>query len=101
MVSVSPFGLAYSPHFVLVLDHKFLKIKTDKGPPRTATKHELLHLMLQRAEQARLDFEKVFGPAYNGRSAMVMVRSDSVRRAFSQVAGWSSACPAASPPTRP
>ena len=76
--------LAYSPHFAVIMDHRSLKIQTRGGAPRIARKHELLHLMLQRAEMARLDFEKTFGPAYQGRSAMVMVRSESVQRAFSQ-----------------
>jgi len=76
--------LAYSPHFAVIMDHRSLKIRTRRGAPRIARQHELLHLMLQRAQMARFDFEKVFGTAYHGRSMMVMVRSDSVRRAFSQ-----------------
>jgi hypothetical protein len=76
--------LAYSPHFCVLMDHRSLKIKTRGGAPRIASKHELLHLMLQRAEMARLDFSKTFGTVYEGRSVMVMSRSDSVQRAFSQ-----------------
>ncbi|MHC4955675.1 MAG: HEAT repeat domain-containing protein [Planctomycetota bacterium] len=76
--------MAYSPHFLIVLDHRSLKIKTRGGAPRIASKHELLHLFLQRAEMTRRDFEKVFGMAYQGRSAMVMMRSESAQRAFSQ-----------------
>ena len=75
--------MAFSPHFVVLLDHRSLKIKTRGGAPRVAKKHELLHLFLQRAEMTRRDFEKVFGGAYNGRSAMVMMRSDSAQRAVS------------------
>ncbi|MEM8886088.1 MAG: HEAT repeat domain-containing protein [Planctomycetota bacterium] len=76
--------MAYSPHFAVLMDHKSLKIRTRKGAPRLATKHELLHLMLQRAEMARRDFEAVFGQAYMGRSVMVMVRSASAQKAFSK-----------------
>ena len=75
--------MAFSPHFVVLLDHRSLKIKTRGGAPRMAGKHELLHLFLQRAEMARRDFELVFGTAYHGRSAMVMLRSDSAQRASS------------------
>jgi len=78
------FELAYSPHFAVLLDHRSLKIKTRGGAPRIARKHELLHLFLQRAEMARLDFEKVFGSAYGGRSAMVLARSDGAQRQFSK-----------------
>ena len=77
------FEMAYSPHFAVILDHRNLKIKTRGGPPRVAKKHELLHLYLQRAEMARMDFEKVFGTAYAGRSAMVLARSASAQRQFS------------------
>ncbi|MHC4937480.1 MAG: HEAT repeat domain-containing protein [Planctomycetota bacterium] len=76
--------MAYSPYFCVLMDHRSLKIKTRGGAPRVARKHELLHLMLQRAEMARMDFEKTFGQAYQGRSVMMMSRSDSVQRAFSQ-----------------
>jgi len=77
------FEMAYSTHFAVLLDHRSLKIKTRGGPPRIARKHELLHLFLQRAEMARLEFEKVFGSAYGGRSAMVLARSDGAQRQFS------------------
>ncbi|MHC4550427.1 MAG: HEAT repeat domain-containing protein [Planctomycetota bacterium] len=77
--------VATSPHFVLVCDLPSLKIATAGGAPRMAGKHEILHLFLQRAEMARRDFEEVFGSAWHGRSAMVIVRSDNTRRKFAQL----------------
>ncbi|MGH7162008.1 MAG: HEAT repeat domain-containing protein [Planctomycetota bacterium] len=76
--------MAMSPHYVFVTDLGGLKITTRSGAPRLVDKHEYLHLTLQRAEMARRDFEKVFGPTRELRSAIVLVRSDMTRRSFSQ-----------------
>jgi len=76
--------VATSAHYVMVTDLASLKITTGAGAPRVATKHEVLHLYLQRAELARRDFEGVFGTAYSGRSAMVVVRSNNTKRKFAK-----------------
>ncbi|MHC4134905.1 MAG: hypothetical protein ACYS0K_07970, partial [Planctomycetota bacterium] len=76
--------VATSAHFVMVTDLPSLKVATGAGAPRMATKHEILHLYLQRAEMARRDFVDVFGTAYSGRSAMVVVRSDNTKRKFAK-----------------
>jgi len=72
--------VARSAHYLIVTDLRSLKIAMAGGGARLATKHELLHLYLQRAEMARRDFDRVFGPAYEGLTAMVIVHSDSLRR---------------------
>ena len=77
--------MAVSPHYVIVMDHPSLKIATSRGGPRVATQHELLHLYLQRLEMARRDFEQYFGPARSMRSLVILVKSESTRRAFSAV----------------
>ncbi len=76
---------ATSPHYVVVTDIPRLQIVTRGGGVRMAFQHELLHLTLQRAELARRDFEKVFGPPREMRSLIVMVHSETTRRGFSQV----------------
>jgi len=75
--------VAYSPNYVVISDIGSLKITTRAGAPRIASRHEILHLYLQRAELARRDFEKVFGACGGSRSAIVMVRSDNLRKKIS------------------
>jgi len=75
--------MAMSPNYLIVTDIPRIKIATSRGAPRIATQHEMLHLMLQRAEQARSDFEKHFGRARSARSLIVMAYRDSTRSAFS------------------
>ena len=75
--------VAMSSHFVVVTDLPSLKIHTHSST-RLATKHEIMHLYLQRGEMARRDFEAVFGPAYEARSAMVLVRSSSTQKRISK-----------------
>ncbi|MHC4930810.1 MAG: HEAT repeat domain-containing protein, partial [Planctomycetota bacterium] len=76
--------IGFSPHYIIVTDIPWVKIATIKGPPRPCSKHEFIQLMLMRAEMARLDFQEVFGSAHSGRSVMVMTRSQSTQRKFSQ-----------------
>jgi len=76
--------VAMSPHYVFVTDLGNLKIQTANGGPRIMDQHEMLHLYLQRAEQARGDFERYFGPARSMRSMMILVRSEGTRQRFSQ-----------------
>jgi HEAT repeat protein len=75
-----PLECARSAHFFAITDIKWLKIAVASGGSRVADQHELLHLYLQRAEMARRDFEKVFGPAYNGLSCIVFVKSDALAK---------------------
>jgi hypothetical protein len=75
--------MAMSPRFMIITDIPRLKIATAHGAPRIVTQHELLHLYLQRAEQARNEFEKVFGACRSGRSLMVLCYRESTRTAFS------------------
>jgi hypothetical protein len=75
--------MAMSPHFLVISDIDSLKIATAGGGPRIMGRHELLHLYLQRAEQARSDFAKVFGPPRERRSLMGLFRSVSTQQAFS------------------
>jgi len=77
--------MAMSGRYVIVTDLRGVKIATERGSPRYVTKHELMHLYLQRAEQARKDFEDHFGGVASGRSVMVIVESDGTRRQFSKV----------------
>jgi len=77
--------MAVSPHYALVSNLKGLKMQTAGGGPRILGQHEFLHLYLQRAEMARRDFVNVFGHPRETRSMIFLIRSDSVRRAYSQV----------------
>ncbi|MFQ5844720.1 MAG: HEAT repeat domain-containing protein, partial [Planctomycetota bacterium] len=76
--------MAISPEYVVVTDIPQLKIIKANGGRRIADRHELMHLYLQRASQARADWTKVFGPPRAGRTLMVLVRSEGTRRKFSQ-----------------
>jgi len=76
--------VAASPNYVFVTDIRQLKVATDRGGARIADQHELLHLYLQRAEQARKDFVDVFGEPRFVRSAMILVKREGDRRKFSQ-----------------
>ncbi len=76
--------VAMSPNFVMISDIRGLKIATRGGGARLASRHELLHLYLQRAEMARRDFIKVFGEPVNQRSAMVIVKRDTTRAVISK-----------------
>jgi len=78
--------MAMSPHYLLVTDIPGLKIVTARGSPRMVHQHELLHLYLQRAEQARADWTRVFGPPLNVRTLMMLMHTESRRRQFSQAA---------------
>ena len=75
--------MAMSDNYVVVTDIRSLKIATARGAPRIATQHELLHLYLQRAQQARKEWVAVFGEPRQMRSMMILVRSESTRKAFS------------------
>ncbi len=77
--------VAISPRYVFVTDIPRLKLITEGGGIRVATQHELLHLFLQRAETAREEWARVFGPTGGGRSMMVLVWSEGTRMKFSQV----------------
>ena len=77
--------MAMSPNFVVISDLRQLKIVTSRGAPRPLSQHEMLHLYLQRAEQARAEWTEVFGAPGGHRWMMVLVRSESTRKAFSQV----------------
>lgn len=76
---------ALSKHYAFVTDIQRLQIVTQGGGVRMAFQHELLHLYVQRAELARRDFERVFGPPREVRSLIVLVHSETTRRSFSQV----------------
>lgn len=76
--------MAMSQHYVVVTDLQGFNIATVSGPPRYADKHEILHLMLQRCEMARRDFERVFGPPLETRSVVAMLKSDTSCRKFRQ-----------------
>ncbi|MHC4136367.1 MAG: HEAT repeat domain-containing protein [Planctomycetota bacterium] len=78
--------MAMSPHYLLVTDIPGLKIVTARGSLRMVHKHELMHLYLQRAEQARADWTRVFGPPLGVRTLMMLMHTESRRRQFSQAA---------------
>ncbi|MHC4137600.1 MAG: HEAT repeat domain-containing protein [Planctomycetota bacterium] len=79
--------VAMSPYYVFVTDIPRLKIITDGGGIRMATHHELLHLYLQRAETAREEWTRVFGPPRGGRSMIVLVWSEGTRMKFGRLVG--------------
>jgi len=76
--------VAMSANFVVISNLRGLKIACRGGGARLARRHELLHLYLQRAEMARRDFVEVFGQPSHQRSAIVLVKRDSVRSKFAQ-----------------
>ena len=78
--------MAMSPHYVLVTDIPGLKIVTQRGSLRMVRQHELMHLYLQRAEQARADWTRVFGAPQDVRTLMMLMYTESRRRQFSQAA---------------
>ena len=53
--------VGWSAHFYLATDIKGLKLLTQGGAPRFAEPHEMLHLILERAEKAYDDFVAVWG----------------------------------------
>ncbi len=53
--------VGWSKHFYCASDIPNLKILTQAGPPRIVEAHEIVHLYLQRAEQAYDDFVAVWG----------------------------------------
>ena len=71
--------MAMSPNYVIISDLRRLKIVTSRGAPRPLSQHEMLHLYLQRAEQARAEWCKVFGGTGGSRSMMILMRSESTR----------------------
>ena len=77
--------MAMNPRYIVVSDLRQLKIITASGAPRPLRQHEMLHLYIQRAEQARADWTKVFGHPAEYRSMMILVRSKSTQQAFSGV----------------
>jgi len=58
--------VAWSEHFYLATDIPRLKLLTQGGAPRVADQHEIVHLFLQRAEQAYDDFTSVWGSMGSG-----------------------------------
>ncbi len=76
---------ARSHNYLFVTDLPPLKITTAGGGFRMASRHELLHLYLQRAEIARLQWVDVFGEPRHHRSAIVLSKSDSVRSRFASI----------------
>ena len=53
--------VGWSTHFYLATDIKGMKLLTQGGAPRFAEPHEMLHLILERAEKAYDDFVAVWG----------------------------------------
>lgn len=53
--------VGWSKHFYVVSDIPQLKVLSQSGGPRVVDAHEIVHLYLQRAEQARADFVAAFG----------------------------------------
>jgi HEAT repeat protein len=53
--------LAYNRHFYVATDVGGLKVKTPGGGARIASRHEWLHLMLERAEFARREWVRNLG----------------------------------------
>ncbi len=53
--------LAYGRHFYVATDIGGLKVRTPGGSSRMATKHEWLHLMIERAEFARREWVRNLG----------------------------------------
>ncbi len=54
--------LAYDKHFYVVTDVEGLKVRMPSGTSRAITKHEWVHLMIERAEFARREWERNLGP---------------------------------------
>jgi HEAT repeat protein len=54
--------VAYNRHFYVMSDVDGLKVKMPSGSSRAITPHEWVHLMIERAEFARREWERNFGP---------------------------------------
>jgi HEAT repeat protein len=54
--------VAYSSHFYFVTDIEGLKVKMPSGTSRAISTHEWAHLMIERAEFARREYERNLGP---------------------------------------
>jgi len=54
--------VAYTSHFYFVTDIDGLKVKMPSGTSRAISRHEWVHLMLERAEFARREWERNLGP---------------------------------------
>jgi hypothetical protein len=54
--------VAYSRHFYIATDIEGLKVKMPSGTSRAISTHEWAHLMIERAEFARREWERNLGP---------------------------------------
>jgi hypothetical protein len=55
--------VAYNKHFYVVTDVDPIKVKTPGGSSRVVSTHEWAHLMIERAEFARREWDRNLGPA--------------------------------------
>jgi HEAT repeat protein len=55
-------AVAYNRHFYFVTDIQPLKVRTPGGSSRVMSQHEWVHLMIERAEFARREWSRNFGP---------------------------------------
>src|SRR5439155_20192578 len=53
--------VAYDRHFYVVADVDAMKVKLPSGSSRLMTRHEWVHLMIERAEFARREFVRNLG----------------------------------------
>jgi hypothetical protein len=53
--------LAYDRHFYIATDVEPLKVRSQQGGERIASRHEWAHLMIERAEFARREWVRCFG----------------------------------------
>jgi hypothetical protein len=54
--------VAYNKHFYVVTDMPDLKVRMPAGSSRVIKRHEWVHLMIERAEFARREWERNLGP---------------------------------------
>jgi hypothetical protein len=73
-----------SKHYIVVTDIPQLTMLVGRGQTRRATQHELIHVYLQRCEQAQTEWTAAFGAPREWRTLVILVQSEGTRRTFAQ-----------------
>ncbi|MEE8105025.1 MAG: HEAT repeat domain-containing protein [Planctomycetota bacterium] len=76
--------VAMSNHYIVVTDIRSLKLAIGPGRYRNIGQHELLHIYLQRCEQALADWSRAFGSPKQLRTLVILAEKEDARRKFSQ-----------------
>ena len=74
---------AISKHYIVITDIPAIKLTIGLGRHRLIDQHELLHVYIQRCEQARADWSRAFGPPMDFRTVCALTNDEESRRRFS------------------